>query len=147
MVTRKVTVASTSSNRAKQYDTAATTWGELKREISELLTGDLEAIVNPGHVTLSQDNSVLPTGDFKLYLIPTKNKAGAITENQAAALGREIGAALVEAATKASTEDINDLKEQLVEVIEEFFGVELGGADCAECDDTLEEAKALARKR
>lgn len=147
MATRKVTVASSSSNRAKQYETSATTWGQLKNEISELLTGDLEAIVNPGHVTLSQDNSVLPTGDFKLYLIPTKNKSGAITESQAVGLGKEIGAALVEAANKATTEDVNALKELLISDIEDFFDVELGGADCEECEDTLEEAKALARKR
>ena len=144
---RTVVVASSSSNKAKKYETAATTWGELKPEIRELLTGDLEAIVNPGHVTLSQDNSILPTGDFKLYLIPTKNKAGQITVDQARSLGREIAEALVEAATTANTDDINELKEILRNDIEDFFGVELGGADCEECDETLDEAKALASRR
>lgn len=145
--TRTVTVASSVSNRSKQYQTSAKTWGELKRDISELLVGNLDAIVNPGHVQLVQDNSALPEGDFKLYLIPTKNKAGVITTEQAKSLGREIAEALVEAASKASTEDVNALRADLIADIENFFGVELGGADCEECEEALEEAKALAAKR
>lgn len=142
---RTVVVASSASNKAKKYTTNVKTWGELKVVISELLTGDLEAVVNPGHVTLSQDAAVLPTGDFKLYLIPTKNKAGVISVESAKALGKEIAEAIVEAATKASAEDVNALKENLRAEIEDFFGVELGDADCPECADALKEAKDLAR--
>jgi hypothetical protein len=146
MATRTVVVASTASNKAKRYETAATTWGELKSQIRELLTGDLEAIVNPGHVTLSQDNSVLPEGDFKLYLIPTKNKAGAISEYEAGKLGKEISEALIEAARKANKEELDELKNSLVYEIESFFGVNLD-VSCEKCDETLEEAKALASNR
>lgn len=147
MANRTVVVASTASSKARKYSTSAKTWGELKSVISELLVGDLEAIVNPGHVTLTQDNAVLPTGDFKLYLIPTKNKAGAISIEAAKALGKEIAESIVEAATKAQAEDINQLKENLRAEIEDFFNVELGDADCEECAETLREAKNLSSGR
>lgn len=136
---RKVVVASPASNQAKQYETDVTTWGELKEVISELLTGNVEAIVKPGNVTLTRDDAALPTGDFRVYLIPTKNKAG-MSPTQAQNLGNEISTAIVAAAARAQENDLNQLKEDLVEVIEDFFGVSLE-TDCPECAEALADAR------
>jgi hypothetical protein len=147
MVTRKVVIASSVTNKAKKLDTAATTLGELKAEAPELFGGNVEIIVKPGNVTLRDDGSVLPDGDFKVYVIPTKNKAGHITTADAQKLGEEIAKAIVEAASKTSPDDVNNLRDLLVQDIEDFFGVYLGVEDDVEDDETAEalaEARSLA---
>lgn len=75
-MSRTVIVASSAANKAKKITTSATTWGELQNEISDLITGDVEAVVKPGNITLRANDSTLPEGDFNVYLIPKKNKAG-----------------------------------------------------------------------
>src|SRR5688572_18307137 len=118
--TRNVVVAAPASNQAKKFETNATTWGELQGVISSLMTGNVEAIVAETRTTLNRGEAVLPTGDFKLFLVPTKNKAGAgISPDEARVLGREIAEAIVTAASRASSEDVAELKENLVEVIED----------------------------
>lgn len=148
MSTRNVVVASTAANKARKIETSARTWGELKsqREMEDLIVGSVEAIVNPGNVSLRDDDSILPTGDFTLYLTPTKNKAGAISNIDAT----EIGMAIAEAINKASKMDGQDeaksLKDELITTIEDFFGVSLDGdADCPECNEALQKAYALGR--
>jgi hypothetical protein len=139
---RNAVVASPASNQAKKYETTATTWGEFKGEISDLLVGNVEAILNPGNVTLNRDDAALPTGDFRIFLIPTKNKAGVMSPSQAQGLAKEIGDAIVAAASKASDDDVAELRAELRETIEDFFGVSLDSEDCPECDEALKDAKA-----
>ena len=139
---RNVVVASPASNQAKKYETTANTWGELQAEISDIYTSGLEAIVNPGNVTLNREDAVLPTGDFRLFLVPTKNKAGNMTPSQAQSLATEISNAIVEGAKKASTQEVDDLRERLIGEIEDFFGVDLS-EDCPECDEALAAARAF----
>ncbi len=142
---RTVIVASPASNRAKKYETSVSTWGELKGVIADLYTGDgnVEAIVHPGNVTLTRDDASLPTGDFKVFLVPTKNKAG-VTPSEAQKLGQEIGAAIAEAASRTTSDEVKQLKDALIETIEDFFDVDLSD-DCPECDEALEQAKAYLR--
>jgi hypothetical protein len=97
---RTIIVASPAANKAKKIENfAGRTWGELKDHatVRELMVGSVEAIVNPGNLTLSRVDAVLPEGDFKLYLVPTKNKAGAISEADARSMSEEIAGAIVEA--------------------------------------------------
>lgn len=143
MSTRNVIVASAASNKAKQVSTSATTWGEFKTQIADLITGDVEAVLKPGNVTLTRDDAALPDGDFRIYLIPTKNKAG-MTETQAKQLGADIAEAIALAAAKATSEEVNDLKSEIVEVIEDFFGVDLSDEQCAQCAEALNEARSMA---
>lgn len=141
-MSRKIIVASPATNKAKEVkDFSGTTWGELKNTsvLRELLVGDVEAILNPGNVTLTRDDAELPTGDFRVFLVPTKNKAG-MTESEARGLAKEIGDAIVAAAKLASTDEVNELRTTLKQEIEDFFGVELD-EDCAECAEVLAEAK------
>lgn len=140
---RVVIVASPASNVAKKYETTASTWGEFKDEISDIYTASLEAIVNPGNTTLVREDAVLPTGDFRLFLVPTKNKAGNMTPSQAQSLAKEIGDAIVEGARKASNEEVDDLRNRLIGEIEEFFSVNLSDDDCPECDEALAAARAF----
>lgn len=138
--TRTVIVASPASNRAKNYTTNVSTWGELQGVISDLYSKNVEAIVVPGNVTLKRDDAVLPEGDFKLFLVPTKNKAG-LTSSDAEKLGREIGQAIAEAASKSNGDELVRLKDTLVCTIEDFFGVDLT-SDCPGCAEALEESQA-----
>lgn len=141
---RKVVVAAPSSNAAKVFNTSASTWGELKREISSLMSSNLDAVVPElNNASLSRDEAVLPSGDFRVFLIPTKNKAGAFTSQQAKELGSKIQSAIEEASKKASVNDFNSLRDSLVSTIEDFFEVDLSEARCPECDEALEEARKL----
>lgn len=138
---RDVIVASPASNQSKKYSTNATTWGELKSEISDLYQDGLEAIVNPGRTSLTRDEATLPTGAFNLFLIPTKNKAGGVSPSSAQSLGKEIGDAIVKAASMVEEQELSDLRDNLIETVEDFFGVTID--DCPECQDVLEEARQL----
>lgn len=146
---RNVIVASTASNQAKRISTSATTWGELRveREVAALISGDVEAIVNPGKVTLGRDESLLPTGDFQLYLIPKKNKAGAADYS---GIGEAIAAAISKAASIATDDEVETLKDDLIEVVADHFGVEISQIDGSEQNEgdvelkaALEEAKSM----
>lgn len=109
----------------------------------------VDIIVNPGKVTLGSPDSLIPaSGDFRVYLVPTKNEAG-LSPEKAKALGDEITAALIKAAAKASDEDVSTLKDSIVEEIEVFFNVtleaEVPDTDKAELEATLEEARNFRR--
>jgi len=77
---RKVIIASAKSNAAARTQFTGTTFGELKADaVFAGIYGDgegIEAIVKPGNVTLRDNASILPEGDFSVFLVPTKNKAG-----------------------------------------------------------------------
>lgn len=77
---RKVVIASAKSNAAARTQFTGTTFGELKADaVFAGIYGNgegVEAIVKPGNVTLRDDASILPEGEFSVFLVPTKNKAG-----------------------------------------------------------------------
>ena len=81
--TRKITYASTASmTGASVVFSAASTWGELKKEQTDLdakslgmkawVKGDTP---NSGFA-LTNDNQSLPDGDFVLYFLVDKNDSG-----------------------------------------------------------------------
>lgn len=142
-MSRKIIVAAPATNKAKAVnDFTGSTWGELKQHsvLRELLVGNVEAILNPGNVTLTRDDAALPEGDFRIFLVPTQNKAG-MTDAEARKLGQEISEAIVAAAKLASSDQVSELKNALKEEIENFFGVSLGDDGCEECAEVLAEAK------
>lgn len=141
MATRSVIIASQATNKARKVMTSAKTWGELKvqSDVEDLIVGSVEAIVNPGSVTLNRDEAILPETDFKLYLVPTKNKAGSISEWDAQKIGQEIAEAIKKASKLSSEEQVSRLKESLIEEIEDFFEVDLE-ENCEECAEALAEA-------
>jgi len=73
----------------KNYVTNASTWGELRQELSSknILQTNMVAMIKETKEQLNDDSYVLPRGkrvnepqnadiDFTLFLIPSKNKAG-----------------------------------------------------------------------
>ena len=75
--TRKVTIVSTKNNKVKFYETAATTWGELNAEINkDFDLSNLKATENVNKTTLEHVDAVLPEGEFRVFLRPTKTKSG-----------------------------------------------------------------------
>lgn len=142
-MSRKIIVASDAANKAKQItDFTGTTWGQLKQHavLQELYVGNVEAILSPGSTTLNRDEALLPSGDFKVFLVPTKNKAG-LTEAEARSVGRDISDAIVKAASMVSSSEVNDLRDQLIATVEDFFNVDLTEEECPGCSEALAEAK------
>lgn len=145
MSTRKVIVASTAANVAQPIEAfTGRTFADLKRNsvFASLYQGGVEAILSPGNVTLTRDDATLPETDFKVFLVPTKNKAG-ITPSEATSIGYAVGQAIAKAIKMSETNEVDDLKNELIATVEDFFGVDLQDPACAECDAALEEAKRL----
>lgn len=142
---RQVVVGSSAASKSKKFETSASTLGELKAqsEMSGLFPGNVDFVVKPGNVTLRDDSSVLPEGDFNLYIIPSKNKAGVVSSNAAEQLGRDIAQAIKDAASQVETNELAELRADLIQAIEDFFGVDLGGNACPECDEALREAQNM----
>jgi len=75
----KVTIFSTKGLDKKVIETSATTWGQLKEEVSEFYDMDnLQATENVNRTDLVHDTAVLPTSDFRLFLRPIKTKSGSV---------------------------------------------------------------------
>lgn len=77
---RKVVIASAKSNAAARTQFSGSTFADLKADpVFASIYGNgegVEAIIKPGNVTLRDNDSVLPAGEFSVFLVPTKNKAG-----------------------------------------------------------------------
>jgi hypothetical protein len=81
---RKVTVFSTTTNRKVVVTTDVTTWGQLKAvsEVRGLLADNMDYVVKETKLGLASDESVLPTGDFTVFMIQKKTKAGVISRER-----------------------------------------------------------------
>jgi len=78
MAIRKIVIYSTKTGRAVSLETPVSTWAELRSmsEMSSLLNESMTATIVETKTQLVDGDSILPTGDFKLVLTPTKTKAG-----------------------------------------------------------------------
>lgn len=77
MSTRKVTVVSTKTNKIMNYETEATTWGELVETIQgDFDLSNLKANENINKTTLEHTDAKLPEGPFRVFLRPVKTKSG-----------------------------------------------------------------------
>jgi hypothetical protein len=124
-MSRKVIVASAKTNAAVRIDGfTGVTFGDLKANSAfkgVYGTGEaVEVVVKPGNITLRGDDSVLPTSDFNVFIIATKNKAG-ITDSDANAVGTAIAATIKATARRASAQETAALKAALTSSVESFF--------------------------
>lgn len=78
-----VKVASSRWNEPREYETNATTWGELKSELGEQILNfegsPMKAVLrgqDGTRNTLVDNNTLLPQGDFAVLLVPEKVKSG-----------------------------------------------------------------------
>ena len=78
---RKVFIKSNQAEGVYTHESVATTFGELKAELGNSAVKfsftSQRAVVKPGMIDLKEDAAALPVGDFYLFLIPEKQKAGA----------------------------------------------------------------------
>jgi len=72
--TRKVTIWSTQERATQTIETSAKTWGELKKELSNV--GNTRAVIRETRNTLESGGAKLPDQDFTLFLYPEKVRSG-----------------------------------------------------------------------
>jgi hypothetical protein len=143
-MSRKVIIASAKTNAAARTEFSGTTFGDLKADpIFAGIYGNgdgVEAIVKPGNVTLRGNDSVLPTGDFNVFLVATKNKAGLDSD--------DVAYEVQQAIDEFIEGELSALQTALVAFIKSYKsgGVDAdcgGNADCIELGAALREAKSI----
>lgn len=75
---RKIIVYST-KGKSGSFESDAKTWGEIQSDVKKIV-GDLDNLIateNVNKTNLGHQDSVLPEGDFKIFLRPSKTKSGA----------------------------------------------------------------------
>lgn len=80
-MTRKIKIYTTLGSPGT-IETAVTTLGDLRPELSGrgIDISGMKLLIGETRNELSEDVAILPEGDFKLYLVPSKTKSGA-TDN------------------------------------------------------------------
>jgi len=74
----EIIVYSTKTGTQSKVNTTARTWGALRTQLlnSGHLTNDMAAINGNDKTTFQNEEIVLPTECFTLFLVPTKTKSG-----------------------------------------------------------------------
>ena len=82
---RKIRVINSNLGKVKNVETDATTWGQLKEQISDMFRGEVNAVVKENQVSLELSSATLPEGDlagedkdqdFTLFVVTKESKAG-----------------------------------------------------------------------
>ena len=147
---RKVVIASAKSNAAARTMFSGSTFGELKADaVFAGIYGDgdgVEAIVKPGNVTLRDNESVLPEGEFSVFLVPTKNKAGNCgcgeMEDFEEDLTDMVNEAVGRVALAKSQQVYNEIKAAIDEIVAKHTDAITTTGD-AELDAAVREARNL----
>ncbi len=92
---RKVLVFDSAAQSKKEFQSSATTWGDLKRELSShgISTSNCKFIEGSTKLTLEQDQALLPMKDFVTFKMPVSTKSAAsptLTSDQYKKLIREV---------------------------------------------------------
>lgn len=79
---RKIIVYST-KGKSGSFESDAKTWGEVQSDVIKIVGGldNLIATESVNKTNLGHQDSVLPEGDFKIFLRPSKTKSGATNFN------------------------------------------------------------------
>ena len=75
---RNVLIYTTTGKSGETVATEATTWEELKSDLSknQVQYNNMKSVVGETRVTLESPKAMLPQGDFTLFLMPIKTKSG-----------------------------------------------------------------------
>ena len=115
----KIKIFSTKGTQKYEHTSEATTWGQLKSEISNLF--DLNSLTATENITkrdLSVDSAELPKQDFTLFLRPKATKLGAYSYVKAKAIIKAASAEVKEWVKTAYNTDYTHLTTaQMNEVI------------------------------
>lgn len=71
----------TTSGIVEELRTSAQNWGQLKQELTTSL-GNRKVLLGSTKAELSVDEAVLPAEDFRLYLVESKVKSGALSKEE-----------------------------------------------------------------
>lgn len=82
---RKITIISTKNAKMNTVETAASTWGELREELQgQYDFSSLKAVDGLTKMSYESLDAVLPEGDTRIFLRPTKTKSGATAPDYSA---------------------------------------------------------------
>lgn len=74
----EITIYSTRKGEASKFNTSATTWGELRKELykADLYNEKMKAVLSTNKMTLENDDVVLPDGGYTIFMVPKETKSG-----------------------------------------------------------------------
>lgn len=78
-MSREITVVSTQGGARVVLRSEATSWGQLKNEINRegsFNANDVKPLIRGTQQELNSDSDSLPTGDFTVFITPSKIKSG-----------------------------------------------------------------------
>lgn len=78
MSKRKVTIKLTSQKNAIVHESDARTFGQLKKELTNISWKGLRVVERSTKNTLDMDDALLPAGEFILFAVPEKVKSGSL---------------------------------------------------------------------
>ena len=142
-MTRKIKIYTT-NGMPGTIETNVSTLGELKPILRqrEINYDDMKLLVGETKNELSQDEAILPEGDFKLYLMPAKTKSGVDFDEMEETLERienKLDMVLSKLNSKSnvvsSVPQINSLSAEDQREIEEVRRLASGGSSSNEWDD------------
>ena len=137
----KIKIFSTKGTQKYEHTSEATTWGQLKSEISSLF--DLNSLTATENITkrdLSVDSAELPKQDFTLFLRPKATKLGAYSYVKAKAIIKAASAEVKEWVKTAYNTDYTHLTTaQMNEVISRKGLDKKADSSCTEeeCEKSL----------
>lgn len=146
---RNVTIVSTQASTKVEISTSATTFGQLQEEVgSRINFSGTKTMIRETKTSLESVDSVLPSGDFVLFVLPQKTKAGfdpAMFSNSASGILQAIGAAYNEQSVLIKRlEDRLVNMERLLQSSQESFLPTTLKADSFFDDNDEEEDELLA---
>lgn len=111
---RTVRIISTQSDSVKSHESSATTWGQLREELSGMFSGvsDMKAIVRETRVTLEAAEAVLPEGNFTVILSMKKIASGSTRYNPSQL--KELRTKINNLFNDLLEEDFNETQEEVV---------------------------------
>lgn len=87
---RKVVLKLTTQKDLIKHESAAMTFGELKKELRQVKWSGMRVVERASKATLQMEDAVLPQGDFVLFLVPEKVKSGKKTSGGTEELSKPI---------------------------------------------------------
>ena len=87
---REVVIKSSAQKDLIKHESAAQTFGELKKEMKQIKWSGMRVVERSSKATLQMDDAILPQGDFLLFLVPEKVKSGKKTSGGTEKLSKNI---------------------------------------------------------
>ena len=87
---REVVLKLTTQKDLVKHQSAASTFGQLKKELKQIKWSGMRVVERATKATFQMDDTVLPQGDFVLFLVPEKVKSGKKTDGGMSELPKPI---------------------------------------------------------